>query len=727
MLNIFFKEEIMFENYIKKGIFLTCFLSLLTVGAADSKLEQKVDSLVSQMSLDDKLKMIHGEGFNIHAIKRLGIPAINMSDASIGLRVTPWPHSKGLEPSTAFPDSLLLTATWNPDVAAKYATAVAEEFKARNMHVLLGPGVNIYRNPLCGRNYEYMGEDPFLASRMVVAYIKAVKKRGVMPVIKHFIANNSENRRKDANSVVSERALREIYFPSFKAAVKEASVPAVMNAYNLVNGEYCGESKWLLIDILRNEWGFNGMIISDWDSIWNSDRALKHGPDIEMPGGHQTFVMAPDKAKELIGKGIITEKDIDFKVKNIVRACLMMDLYKKGFAEKELNKLEEHAKVALNTAREGVVLLKNRDKLLPLATSKRVVVIGPHAAKTPTTGGGSGGVRPENPVSLFSAIQKFYPQAELLKDFDSDKIAGADAVFICVGLNKSLVLNDPRVKKKSSISAEQAAFNKKKGPIEGEGRDRGSFDLPKEQNRLIKQCAGANKNSVVIVTSGGAVHMTPWIEKVKSVIWEFYPGQNGTIATAEILAGKVNPSGKLPISIEKEINDNPSTKNFNIGWRDSKPKFKVGCRTYQNIDYKEGIFIGYRYYDTNSIKPLFPFGHGLSYTTFKYGKPEVIKKDNKILVSLNLTNTGKCPGAETAQLYVRDVKCTVPRPQKELKGFGKVFLKPGESKPVVFELDDASFAFWNPKTKKWTVEPGEFEILIGSSSRDIRQKIAITK
>ena len=713
------------------AIFAAIFISFgfisVKAGVSGDELEKQVNDIVGKMTFKEKLNMIHGNGFNIFAIKRLGIPAVNMSDASMGLRITPWPHSKGLDPSTAFPDTLLLTATWNPEIGAKYAKAVAEEFKARNMHVLLGPGVNIYRNPLCGRNYEYMGEDPFLVSSMVVPYIKSVKSVGVMPVIKHFVANNSENKRKQSNSVVSERALREIYFPAFKAAIKEAKVPAIMNAYNLVNGEYCGESKWLMKDILRKEWGFNGIIISDWTSLWNSDRVLKHGADIEMPGAKQTFVMAPKNVKKLLDEKVVTEKDIDFKVKNIVRACLIMGFYDNQFQDKSLNKHDEHKQVALDTAREGIVLLKNSENLLPVSTSRKVIVIGPLAAKTPTTGGGSGGVRPENPVSLFAAIKQIYPNAILMNKFDATKIAKDDIVFVCVGLNKDLVLNDPRVKKKKSIAAEQAEFNKKKAIIEGEGRDRETFELPHKQIELIEKCSKVSNNTVVIVTSGGAVKMTPWVNNVKALIWEFYPGVNGTIATAEILSGKVNPSGKLPISIEKDINDNPTTKNFHLDWGDKRPKHKIGCRTYQNVNYEEGIFVGYRYYDTNNVEPLFPFGYGLSYTTFEFGKPEVKQSNGKVIVTLSIKNSGKRAGAEVVQLYVHDLKCSVPRPAKELKAFKKVYLNPGESCSIKFVLDDSAFAFWNPKSKKWCVEPGQFELLIGASSRDIRVKVTVEK
>lgn len=689
--------------------------------------EQRVNSLVDKMTLDEKLNMIHGGGFSINGVKRLGIPSINMSDASMGLRVTPWPHDKGLEPSTAFPSSIMLTATWNPERAYDTAKAISEEFKARNMHVLLGPGVNIYRYPLCGRNYEYMGEDPYLASKMVVPYIKGATDTGVMTVVKHFVANNSDTKRKNSNSVVSERALREIYFPAFKAAVVEAKVPAVMNAYNLLNGEYCGEDSWLLKKVLRGEWGFDGMVISDWDSIWNSDRAANSGLDIEMPGAGQTQIMSAPVMKQLLKDGKVTMDEINSKVKHLIRPCIQFGFYDKTFKDPSLNKREEHAKVALETAREGIVLLENKDNFLPLEdfTNKKIVVLGPTAKKTPTTGGGSGGVTPENPVSIYEGIHKQYPQAELLETFDKQKIEDADAVIVCVGLNESLKLKDySKQNKKSSIAEEQAGFNRKDLPIEGEGRNRTTYSLPEHHNKLILDCAAINPNIVVMVTAGGGVDMTQWINKVKSVLWLFYPGANGCTAAGEIVSGKVNPSGKLPISIEKKIEDNPAYVNGEIGWGAKLTK-KCGKRSYADVNYKEGIFVGYRYYDKNNVEPLFCFGHGLSYTTFTYGKPKVTKNGDKVQVTFTVKNTGTRYGAEIAQLYVRDVQSSVPRPLKELKGFKKVFLKPGETKEVSLTLDKHAFSFWNPKTKSWTLEPGTFELLIGSSSRDIRQRVSV--
>jgi len=717
-------------------LFLSCLMGgVLSLRAANT-LDEKAKALVSKMTLEEKLDLIHGNGCNMAGIERLGIPEINMSDASMGVRVTPWPACKGLEPSTAFPASILLAATWNPDQVDRYATAVSEEYRARNMHILLGPGINIYRNPLCGRNYEYFGEDPFLAASMVVPYVKAVRQVGCITTVKHFVANNSEPLRKEANSIVSERALREIYFPAFKAAVQKGDTLGIMNAYNLLNGVYCGEDTWLLKEVLRKEWGFRGFVVSDWSSLWNSELAANSGVSIEMPGENQCRILAPEKLQKLLEEGKTTEEEIDSKIFDMVRACLEMDMYQTNWANPKLKKLDEHAQIALETAREGMVLLKNKNGVLPLEPSKvqKIVVIGPTAEKTPTSGGGSGGVLPENPVSIWQAVHSIYgDKAELLKTFDSEKVAKADAVLICVGYNTGLILDDYRKKEgPKDIGEEQANFNdsetrKDLDFSEHEGNDREEFSLPKGDNELIEKCAALNSSSVVLYVAGSGISM-PWVDEVVSILWMGYPGQNGCIAAAEIVAGKINPSGKLPITIEKRLEDNAAFGHFGLSWDKSKNGVAkmAGVHEYWDILYPEGIFVGYRHMDQEQIEPQFPFGYGLSYTSFKYGDIVVKKRgDKKYTVTLSISNEGKRDGAEVVQLYVADEQCSVPRPPKELKGFKKVFLKAGESKTVKIELDSSAFAFWHPEIKKWTVEPGNFDLLAGSSSRDIRSKTVL--
>jgi len=720
---------------LMKNVFIGIVLLASSVNtlAAPSKassngVEKKADAIVSKMTLDEKLRLIHGCGFQTAGVPRLGLPPIYTTGSSMGLTVSPWPAVKGMEKATAFPATIMLAATWNRELAYKYARAIAEELRARYMHILLAPGVNIYRDPLCGRNYEYMGEDPYLASEIVVPYIEAVQEVGVMPTIKHFVANNSENRRKQSNSVVSERALREIYFPPYKAAVQKAGCLGFMNSYNLVNGEYSGESGWLLDTVLRKEWKFKGLVMSDWNSLWNPELAAKSGVDIEMPGGKQCEVLGPKNLKRLLEEGKITIEDIDRKIKHIVSACLRLDLYSENFKQPTLNRLAEHAAIALETGREGIGLLKNKDGLFPLEPNigKKVVVIGPTAKNTPTTGGGSGAVTAVDPISIWDAVKRLYPSAEYLGDIDEKKIKDADIVLVCVGNNYGLVLH--AYSKTMTIEREQELFNKGADETEGEGRDRKSFALEKKQVDLIDRCASLNPNCAVMLTSGGGVKMLPWIHKVKTVMWLFYPGENGSRAAAEIMAGLVNPSGRLPVSLEKELKDNPAYGNFGLSWGGNGAPKKRGSREYWDVHYKEGVFLGYRFYVSGDIKPLFPFGFGLSYTTFKYSNIFIRKTDDgNIQVSADITNTGKRAGKEVVQLYVGDPVASEPRPARELKGFEKIFLLPGETKTVVFRLDDSAFAFWSPKTKSWTVEPGEFDIHIGASSEDIRLTGKIVK
>ena len=686
------------------------------------KLDEAVEQILQAMSFEDKNSLIFGRGFNAAEVESVGIPPLNMSDASMGMRQTPWPEIKGQEPATAFPATIMLAATWNEEIAFEYGKAVAEEFRGRGIQVLLGPGINIYRHPQCGRNYEYLGEDPYLVSSLVVPYIKAVQEVGVMAVVKHFAANNSENKRKNSNSVIGEQALREIYLPGFEAAVIKAGVLGVMTAYNLLNGNYCGESKELIQDILRDEWGFEGLVMSDWVAIWHSETALKYGVDLEMPGKGQTDVFSPKKVKQCIMDGTVSIEDIDYKVKNIIRACLKLNLYNPNWIMPELNDKKRHSEIALQTAREGIVLLKNADNILPLKpeTCGDIVMLGPIAERTPTSGTGSGAVLPENIVNLADAFNDIYPDGTVLSTFDSDAIKAASEVIVCVGNNEGFKPTDhrsPRVK--SSIMEEQEFFNDVSYDREGEGHDRISFSLSPKHNELIKKCCNLNSNVVVVFTSGGAVDMSAWIDKVKAVIWMFYPGENGSLAVIEILAGKMNPSGKLPVSIERNIEDN-SAKNFTLDWDDDSDMKQCGIRNYQDVVYEEGIFVGYRHFDSHNIEPLFCFGHGLSYTKFEYSNLKTLINGNEVEVTLNIENTGDLAGAEVVQIYVSDLESTQIRPDKELKGFKKVYLQPDEKSTISLVLDERAFSFWSEVEHKWVVEPGEFKLLIGASSRDIR-------
>jgi beta-glucosidase len=688
------------------------------------ELNEAIEVILQEMSLDDKLNLIYGCGFHATDIKRLGIPPLNMSDASMGMRQTPWPKIKGMEPATAFPATIMLAATWSNELAFEYGNAVAEEFRGRGIQVLLGPGINIYRHPQCGRNFEYLGEDPYLVSEMVVPYIKGVQGVGVMAVVKHFAANNSENKRKNSNSVVDEKTLREIYLPGFEAAVKDGKVLGLMTAYNLLNGLYCGESSELIKDILRLEWGFDGLIMSDWDSIWHTENALKNGVDLEMPGDGQTNIFAPEKVKQCLLDGTITNDDIDFKVRNILKPCLILNLYDPDWIKPELNDKKKHRNIALRTAREGIVLLKNKDSLLPLNVehSNNFVMLGPTAEYTPTSGTGSGAVLTEKQVNLADAFRDIFTEGTVLSEFDEKSVKNASAVIVCVGNNEGFRIRDHRTPgMKSSILEDQAFFNDPGFDREGEGHDRINFALSPKHNDLIDKCCALNDNVIVVFTSGGAVDMNSWIDKVKAVLWIFYPGEIGAKAAIEIIAGEINPSGKLPVTIEKNINDNSSNKNFNLDWDDNSNIKKCGIRDYQDVIYEEGLLVGYRHFDTNAIDPLFCFGHGLSYTEFEYSDLNIsLSSDNNLDVSFYVKNIGNSFGAEIAQVYVRDIESTEVRPLKELKGFNKVFLEPNDKVCINITLNKRAFSFWSSKEKQWLMETGEFEILVGASSRDIR-------
>jgi len=718
----------------KSFVFITFWITVLAMGAtAKSSLvfegtrtpaeaKRQAAELVKQMTLDEKLDMIHGEGFNMAAVARLGIPPLNMSGSSMGLTQQPWPAIKGLDPATAFPSTQLLAATWNRERSYEYAKAIAEEFRARQMQVLLGPGINMYRFPLCGRNYEYMGEDPYLAAEMVVPYVKGSQDQRVLVTV---------------NTVVSERALREIYFPAFKASVQQGDALGFMNSYNLLNGVYTGENRWLLEDVLRKEWGFRGMVVSDWNSIWNSDLASNSGVDIEMPGGRQGFVLAKETMKRFLTEGSLTEKEIDEKIMNLLVPCLELGLFDSNWADPSLKKLDEHNQIALRTATEGMTLLKNESSLLPLepSTVRKIVVIGSAAEETATTGGGSGAVLPfsDRVVSIWQGMQNNYgDQVVLLKEFDESVVKDADAVVVCIGLNTGWKIRDHREKKLAGatiISEQEAYIQRTGGGAEGEGHDRATYSLYPRDDKLVAQCAAVNPNTVVLVSAGGGVDLTPWIDQVSSVLWMYYGGQVAGQAAADLVCGKVNPSGKLPFTLGRMLEDSGVAQDAGLSWnkKENGPVKMAGCREYQDVEYSEGIFVGYRHYDADGIAPLYCFGHGLGYAPFKYGTLSIKKTGwAQFTVSFTLSNVGNRDGFEVAQLYVADSESSVPRPPQELKGFKKVFLKAGESKTVEIELDESAFSFWHPETKKWTVEPGEFILRIGSSSRDIRAQKAIT-
>lgn len=662
--------------------------------------------LLGKMTLEEKISLLGGHNmFYTSGIERLGIPPLLMSDATAGVRMMDHIRER-IGKSTAFPCPVALAATWNPNLAYQYARSIGEECRAAGIHILLGPGVNIYRISQNGRNFEYFGEDPYLGARMVEQYVTGVQSTGVIATLKHFLCNNHEYHRRTTNVLVDDRTLHEIYLPIFKAGI-DAGAMAVMTAYNQVRGEYCGQSQFVISDLLRKQLGFKWLVMSDWWSTFDPEKTIKSGLDLEMPGestGEPWIdalgdIYVKSHAKRLLEAGKISEADIDRMVRSFLRTAIAMDLFNKKPDTTYLAKFDDHERVALNTAREAIVLLKNNG-ILPLSSSARIIVTGPNANTVPA-GQGSAFVEGYNKITLAEAMTKvFGANAVYLEKPSSEDLKNARAVVINIGTADS------------------------------EGYDR-PFDLPAETEQFIMDVASHNPNVVVVVNSGGGINMTRWIDRVAALLYAFYPGQIGNIAVAEILSGKVNPSGKLPFTIERNFADSPGAGYIPAGqvmehnWNNDL-NIKLPINT---VSYHEGVFVGYRWYESKNIEPLFWFGHGLSYTTFALSNLKAPKTGTaanpRIEFSVDVKNTGTMAGAEVVQVYVEDVEASVPRPKKELKAFRKIFLQPGEKQTVQFTLGKEAFAFYDAAKKEWVVEPGEFVLHVGTSAKEILQKQSV--
>ena len=833
---------------MKKLIVLS--IVLLTIFSCNNEngTSKRVESIIKKMSLREKIEFIGGyKDFNIRPMEKYGIPEIHMADGPAGIR------NNGL--STAFPASIALAAAWDTAVAQNVGRAIAMEAKSKNIHIVFGPGMNICRAPFNGRNFEYMGEDPFLAGQIASSYIIGMQNQGVVATAKHYAANFMEYNKHKVSSDLDERTLQEIYLPAFKTCVEKGHVGAVMTAYNLVNGEHCSQNSHLNNDILKNDWGFKGMIISDWGSTYNGIAAAKWGIDLEMPSGQ---FMNVDTLIPAVTRGEISEELINDKVRRILNLYERFHFFEtpdisKGFSLNE----KEVKQAALNAARAGIVLLKNRNNVLPFDTLRKlkIAIIGPNATPAVIGGGGSSYVQATNPVSLLNAFQNeagknseiryargLYDESDLPDDyfvrqrfttllnnkktkgvlaeiFDNtacsgnsihqqvvDKIdftfpdsvfknlpksnlairftyfvncaSAGDYKFAVAGddsyrlfVNEKLTLNrwenQPNTIRTSILHFDEATENKvvleyfqkgtprcirsgfnnkideakKSGEIlkkgvelaaqsdavilsvgfnsetEMEGMDR-TFQLPEGQDQLIEAISKANKNCILVVNAGGNIAM-PWINEIYGLIYAWYPGELGNIAVAEAVFGKLNTSGKLPVSFEKEWNENPTRNSYYDTDNDLHVKFS------------EGIFLGYRYFDQSNVKPLFPFGFGLSYTDFSYSNLKVSKESIKsgegLEVSFTLKNTGIYDGAEVSQLYINDEKSSLPRPVKELKGFAKTYLEKGQEAEVRIKLDPSAFSYYTKEKGDWITEPGKFKVLIGNSSQDIRlwQEFAI--
>jgi beta-glucosidase len=792
--------------------------------------EKRVDSILSQMTVDEKIEIIGGiNDFYTRPLPRLGIPSLRISDGPMGV------HDYGL--TTAYPAGIALAASWDVDLAQRFGTSMGKDARARGVNFILGPGMNIYRSPMNGRNFEYFGEDPFLASRMAVSVIEGIQGQRVIATAKHFAGNNSEFARMTLSSDIDERTLREIYLPAFEASVKEAHAGAIMDAYNLVNGTYMTENVHLNNEILKREWGFDGILMSDWGATHDGVASAKGGLDLEMPS--PTF-MNREVLLPALNQGTIPVSTLDDKVKRILRKAIEFGFLDQPQADISIPTLsQEGGQVALEMARGSMVLLKNSGNLLPLDENKlkTIAVIGPDAYPSVVGGGGSAETKPFNSVSYLEGISnrlgtkvkvlyavdvppldevfessefvtapggepglkgeyfaneelkgepalvrtdkhihfdwgegsfaagepvdhfairwtgyfvpkesgdyKFYTSADDgVRLYVGDEIAIDDwlphsqtldiaarhmeagqaykirleyfesvgSAIVGFGVTRAEAFVGRETKPlaaKADVVIICVGFDPK---TEGEGFDR-TFQLPGGQDELIRQISAVNKNVIVVLTAGGNVNMTRWLDNIPVLLHAWYPGQEGGTALAEILFGDASPSGKLPVSFERRWEDNPAFHSY-------YPE-KGGSR----VQYSEGVFLGYRHYDRSETKPLFAFGYGLSYTTFAYGKLSVTQTGNlnePVSVSFDVTNTGRREGAEVAELYVGDSHASVPRPVKELKAFTKLSLKPGETRRVTLTLNRRAFSFYDVTKKDWNAEPGDFSILVGGSSDDIR-------
>jgi beta-glucosidase len=658
-----------------------------------------IQSLIDQMTLEEKAALCTGvSNWTTLAVPRLGIPEILVADGPHGVRRIQdvnSPIHRGL-PATCFPTASSMASSWDKDLLFEIGQALGEECIALGVDVLLAPGTNMKRTPLCGRNFEYFSEDPFLAGKMAASFIDGVQSRGVGTSLKHFAANNQEFERFCIDARIDERALREIYLPAFETAVKEAKPWTVMCAYNKLNGVYCSENHNLLVDILKDEWGFQGLLVSDWGAVHDRVAALKGGLDLEMPGPKDRRVKA---VVEAVRAGELDQGVLDEALRRILRVILKAAETPKGgsFA------VETHHALARKVAAEGMVLLKNNG-LLPLKSPRQIAVIG-QAAKNPYyQGEGSSHVTPTRLAIPFEALQKQ---------------VGASVLTYCEGYSSESNFNQDLIDEavRAARAAEVALlFISLPFRKESEGYDRADLDFSPQQVALIKAVAKAQPQSVVIMNNGSAVVMSEWIDSAAAVIEAWMMGQAGGEAVVDILFGKVNPSGKLAESFPLKLADTPAYVNY--------PGENGEVR------YGEGLFIGYRYYDAKEMPLQFPFGYGGSYTTFAYSSPEVsslsFKDVDGLTVSVDVTNTGKMAGKEIVQVYVHDRQSRLVRPVKELKGFAKVALQPGETKTVSIPLDFRSFAYYHPGYKQWVTENGVFDLLIGASSADIRFTLTVT-
>ncbi len=826
--------------WITVGVLAALFIGTGTWGQGlntpSTQDDPRIERLLSQLSLEEKISLLGGTGFETKPIPRLGIPPLNMTDGPVGVR---W------DKSSAFPVSIMMAASWDTALIQKLGGALGQEAKSKGRHMLLGPCVNIHRQPFGGRNFESFGEDPYLAGRMAVSYVKGVQSEKVVATTKHYACNNQETERDFTNVIVSERALREIYLPAFEAAVTEGGSMSVMSAYNKVNGLWCSENPHLLTDILKKDWGFKGFVVSDWGAVHHVVPTANAGLDVEMPTG---VYLTADSLLPAVRAGLVSETTIDDKVRRLLRTMIWAGLFDGAQRDSGSLNTPDHKALALEVAREGIVLLKNDRNILPLAKNalKTIAVIGPNASHPRVGGGGSSEVNPiyavspldgissklgentkvqyaqgcaiegdmtvipssslrvsgapgaepglkaeyfanrnlegtpvvtridkdvdfdwgdKSPDTLLSkndysvrwtgklvpaeggkytlmtmsddGVRLYLDDKELINDWnDHATLADRATVTLQAARQYDLrieyyqhaggaIMRFGWASAKTNLEAEALALARKADAVifvgglgnmfESEGFDRKTLALPDEQIALIKALAKANKNLVVVLNSGAPVTVDGWLDQVHALVESWYPGEEGGTALADVLFGDVNPSGKLPVTFLQRWEDSPAFGNF--PGKDS-------------VHYAEDIFVGYRWFDEKKLPVSFPFGFGLSYTTFAYSNIRVTSAQGSeptlAVVRVDIKNTGKRSGAEVAQLYVHQVNPTVPRAPTELKGFARVVLQPGETKTVEFPVTDRSLAYYDVAKKGWTVDPGAYEFLVGSSSRTIMQTASLT-
>lgn len=710
-------------------------------------IEERVEDALKRMTLDEKIAVIHAQSkFSSPGVKRLGIPEFWTDDGPHGVRPDvlwdKWEQAGQTNDScVAFPALTCLAATWNPAISRIYGESLGEEALYRRKDMILGPGVNIYRTPLGGRNFEYMGEDPYLASRMVVPYIQGMQSKGVAACVKHFALNNDEEYRHQVNVIVDDRALHEIYLPAFKAAVTEAGVWGIMGAYNMYKNQHNCHNQWLLNDILKGRWRFDGVVVSDWGGAHDTRQAVENGLDMEFgtwtdglafgtSDAYDNYYLASPYRK-LIQDGTYTEKELNDKVRRVLRLFFRTNMN----PNRQFGSLcsEAHYDAARKIAAEGIVLLQNKGRVLPIDTLKarRVLVVGENAIKMMTVGGGSSSLKAQHEELPLDGLKACLEGMNIEVDYARGYVGDITGEYN--GVTTGQQLADSRSPEELIAEAVDKARKadyvvffgglNKSDYQDAEGHDRKSYSLPYDQDKVVEALAKANRRLIFVNISGNAVAM-PWKSSVPAIVQGWFLGSTAGHALADVLTGRTNPSGKLPFTWPASLNDVGAHKlnTYPGTWRADKKII--------DEEYKEGIFVGYRWADKEKTKPLFAFGHGESYTSFKIGKAKAsaasITTADSLSFTVSVTNTGKLAGSETVQLYIHDCESSLPRPYKELKGFRKVYLQPGETKEVTITIGKDALSFYDDKAASWIAEPGQFEALVGNASDNIVSKVAFT-